>query len=115
MWSSTYAPQSCVGQVPRQAFQHDAVSRQCDVIQFLDRSQALDQARYARPDQWLAPRNADFSHPQADKSARQVFDFVVGHQLDQRQEYALAVQGVGRHAIGAAEIAAVDNGYAQFP
>jgi len=72
-------------------------------------AQTFDQAHHIAPDQRLAARDADAVHTLGDERSTQPL------QLLERQQFRLGQKGhVLRHAIDAAEVAAVRHGDAQI-
>ena len=61
----------------------------------------------------LAARDANLAYAQTGERSREPSDLFEGKQLVLGQEYVLVAEDLGRHAVGAAEVAAVHDRNAQ--
>ena len=84
-----------------------AVGGQADVVDAVDRGQPRDEHVDIAAQQWFAAGQAQFAHAQARGDARQALDLVEVQQFAARQEQVFAAEQLPRHAVGAAEVAAV--------
>ncbi|MCY1523622.1 hypothetical protein D9M68_585260 [compost metagenome] len=100
------------------AGQHAAVGGQGEIQRAaLRRAQSGQQAHQVLEvlaQQRLAAREADLFHAQAGEDARQATDFFEGEQRRMRHEGIAAVEHFARHAVRAAEVAAVRDRYPQI-
>ncbi len=85
--------------------QQDAVRRQPDVFDAGNGSNLGDQLVEIAADERLATGEADFVDSQADDDPNEPFDLLEGEQLATVHEFGV----VGRHAVEAADIAAVGD------
>ena len=65
------------------------------------------------PDQRLATREAELGHPEVDEDAGQPLDLLEAEDLRPGQEGVFLAVQLGRHAVGAPEVAAVGDRDAQ--
>ena len=64
--------------------------------------------------QRFAAANAEFAHAKFSEDAYKTLDLFEGEQILARQELVLLAEDFRRHAVGAAEIAAIGHGNAQI-
>jgi hypothetical protein len=99
-------------QVPRIFAELAAIGGQRQLVEragFEMPAQGAEQPHNVAADQWFAPGQTKLFHAEADERARQPVQFL------QRQDFRLGQKRhVLRHAIDAAEIAAVGHRYAQI-
>jgi hypothetical protein len=101
-----------VGQRARLHGQQRAVRRQRQV-EPVDAREQRDQLLEVPPHQRLAARDADLLHAQGGEGAGEALDLLEGEQLGARQEAVVAAEDLLRHAVDAAEVAAVGDRDAQ--
>ena len=76
--------------------------------------QRFDQVLNAMPHQRLAAGQPDFLHAKLRENAGNALDFFKAEQLGARQENEVLAEDFARHAVGAAQIAAVGDRNAQI-
>ena len=84
-----------------------AVRGQADVVDAVDGSQTGDQHVDIAAQKRFAAGQAQLAHAQARGDTRQALDLVEVQQFAARQEQVFAAEQLPRHAVGAAEVAAV--------
>ena len=72
-------------------------------------SAELDELRQIAPQEGLAAGDADFFHAESDKQTREARQFLEREDFTLRQERVVAPERLLRHAVGAAEVAAVGD------
>ena len=92
-------------------FQQRAVGGQCNF--YFELGEHLDQAMQMPPHERFAARQADFLHPEADEDARQAGDLLEAEDRLVRQEAVAGIEHLARHAVHAAEVAAIGDRNAQ--
>ena len=91
------------------AGQKRAVRRQREVLKSADLRQHLDEALEVAAQERLAAGQTDLLDAQVDESARQPGDLFERHQLLATEELEVAAEDLARHAVRAAEVAAVGD------
>src|SRR5207253_595608 len=86
-----------------------AVGRERQVERGVDGGQALDEVRHVGPDQRLPAGEADLGHAEADEDAGEPLDLLEAENLRPGQEAVLLAVELGRHAVGAPEVAPVGD------
>ncbi len=84
-----------------------AVGRQCDVFDVRNRTQVADQVGQVGAQQRLTARQSKLAHSQLHEQAREANRFIERQSRVRTQELVLLVEFLPRHAVGAAEVAAV--------
>ena len=82
-------------------------------IQVVDRGKQLDEPLDVAAYERLAARDADLAHAVGHERSREALDLLEGEQLRAREELVLAAEDLLRHAVHAAEVAAVGDRDAQ--
>jgi hypothetical protein len=90
--------------------EHVAVGGQREVVDTLDRREALDQRREFAPHQRLAAGQADGVDAETGEEADESLDLLEGEDFVTRDP----VHPLGRHAVAAAEVAAVGDRHPQI-
>ncbi len=106
--------QTCPGQCFNLPWQQHGVGRHRQVFDTGNGCQARHQGGQPGAQQGLATRQAHLVHAEVHERSNQGLDLVVAQQPGSRQKDTLPVQGFLRHAVGAAKIAAVQDGQAQI-
>ena len=83
------------------------VGRQRDVEVVAESRQPGDQELEVAPEKRLAARDAELLHAEVDEHARDALDLLERQELATRQEAVLVAEDLLRHAVDAAEVAAV--------
>jgi hypothetical protein len=99
------SPQAGGKQLGRLIGQQNAVCRQADIVDALDRRQLLDENRQVAADEGFAPGEANLSETQRHGDAHEPLDLFEGEQLAAIHELHV----LGRHAVKAADIAAISD------
>jgi hypothetical protein len=89
--------------------QQHAIGGERDVLDVRQLRQVADEIREVRPQQRLAAGDAQFLDAGAHEHARQAQDLREVQALAAAQEAVRLVEGLARHAVGTAEIAAVHD------
>ena len=93
--------------------QQRAVGGHGDVVEAVDAGEHLDQLLEVAAQQGLAAGQAHLLDAEADEQTREARDLLEAQQLVARQEGVVAAEDLLRHAVGAAEVAAVRDRDAQ--
>ncbi len=101
-------------QLGRMLGQQHAVGGQRDVLDARHAVEVGDQVRQVGAEQRLAPGQPQLAHPEGHEQPRQPHDLVEREPLAGAHELVLLVELLLRHAIGAAEVAAIHHGNAQI-
>ena len=106
-----HPPQARVGERLGERAQRGAVGRQGQVelaaVRPLDRRQHRDQVRQVAPDERLAPGDPQLLGAEPDEDAGDPLDLLEREDLIVREERVVAPEDLLRHAVRAAEVAAV--------
>ena len=89
--------------------EQDAVGREREIVDAVDSGQLAHEVREPGAQQRLAAREPQFRHAEPGGQPRDPRDFLEGQALGRLQELVALVIGLARHAVGAAEIAAVHD------
>jgi len=104
-------PKAGLGEGSGQGSEPRAVRRQGQVDELaIGRSQVGEhrhEVGQGLPDERLAARDPELPDPQLDEDPGEPPDLLVGQDLGVRQEGVVAAEDLGRHAVGAPEVAAV--------
>ena len=98
-----------VGERLRLLREERRVRRQRDVEVVAERRQPGDQELEVAAQQRLAARDAQLLHAEVDEDARDPLDLLEGEELAARQEAVVVAEDLLRHAVHAAEVAAVGD------
>ncbi len=98
-----------VGERLRLLREERGVRRQRDVEVVVDRCEGRDEVLEIAAQQRLAARDPELAHAQVDEDARDALDLLEREQLAPRQEAVLVPEDLLRHAVDAAEVAAVGD------
>src|SRR6185437_6815298 len=89
--------------------EEDPVGGQGDVVDTVDGRQVANEIRQRRPQQRLTPGEAKLTHAQTREEAREAHDLVERQPLVRAEEAVAVMEGLPRHAVGAAEVAPVHD------
>ncbi len=87
--------------------QEGGVRREGDVEVVVESSEPGDQQLEIAAEKRLAAGDAELAHPEVDEHARDALDLLEREELAARQEPILVAEDLLRHAVDAAEVAAV--------
>src|SRR5262249_28821954 len=102
------ALQAGISQRLRLLREQGTVRRQCQV-HAVDASEELDQALDVPPHQGLPAGETDLLHSLSDERPRQALDLLERQELAALEEAVVTAEDLLRHAVDAAEVAAVGN------
>ena len=100
-------------QFSRVLCEQDAIGRQGEVFDAFDARQFGDEVRQSAAQQRFATREAHLAHAESRRDPRQPHDLLERQALLRAQETVLVVERRLRHAVRAAEIAAIHDRDAQ--
>ena len=103
------ARQPRVGERLRLLRQERCVRRQRDVEVVAERRELRDQHLEVAPEERLAAGDAELLHAELDEHARDALDLLEREELTPRQEAVVVPEDLLRHAVDAAEVAAVGD------
>ena len=95
--------------------QEGRVRREGDVEAVLESSEPGDQQLEVAAEEWLAAGDAELAHTEVDEHARDALDLLEREELTARQESILVAEDLLRHAVDAAEVAAVRDRDPKIP
>ncbi len=107
------APQAVALQFRGVLGEQHPVGGEREIVDALDHRQLADQFREPRTQQRFAPGETQLAHAERGRGTRHAHDFLEAEPLAGAQEAIAVVEGLPRHAVRAAEIAAVHHREAQ--
>ena len=108
------AREPCLRERGRLALEERGVGRERDVKAIVDPDEPLDQPLEIAPQERLATGDPKLVDAQLDERPGHSLDLLEGQKLAPRQEPVLAAEDLLRHAVDAAEVAAVGDGDPQI-
>jgi hypothetical protein len=107
------AAQACVFERPRLTGEQRAVCGKRKITQAFDAREHADQRFKAASNERLAAGESNLFNAMVDEDASEAFDFFECKKRGGGQELKIAAEDFLRHAVGAAEVAAVGDGNSQ--